>query len=284
MIVPLLNSKTLYVTRNVKLLCSGMEPLDKLLSLPPRLVSPSRDSKQLPGGFLPGLVNLVAGNQHYLSSMLMRLSVNAQLPLVSGGVGATKVVYVECNNHVDPYEISRLALARGLNPSRVHDRIHVSRAFNWDQAVHVVARHVPAVVKPRSVILISGITSFFDPAAGESAFHGLLEMAGGIKRALEELDVYMVLTGPVARGSTCKPAGGNILAHLAGCIVSIDRKHVSSGSTVSLLQLLQHPLLPPRAIKSWEHPAAGRARKKKGGTTGTFSTRSLDDFIGCARR
>lgn len=237
------------------------------------------------GGILPGFMHVLAGSQRFLSRVLARLAVMAQLPVVNGGANATRVMLAEFTNHFDPYLVSRVATEVGLSPPAVLDRIEIARGFNWDQCVEIAGRQLPRSVASgpsRQVIVVSGLTSMFDPA--QPAHHdGLRDMIDGLKRCFHARPgLHVIATTPVAAGSTFKPAGGTHLAHFAGALVVVSQpRETPSGSKVTSWWLLQHPLLPERRVTSWEHPPAGtRSRRHRSRGDPAGACRSLDEFAG----
>ncbi len=283
-----IDGETLLKTANTRLLRTGTTPVDELLSagfdaLHSRVTTPggnqaSRAAVARRGGLLPNVVHVISGPQRYLSGVLMRVAVMAQLPPANGGINARHVFYAEFNNHLDPYKLSRFAMERGLTPSRVLECIEVSRGFNWDQAVDIVARLLPLGIVDDSVVLVSGLTVGFDPTQ-TAHYEGLHAMIQGLKQCLRYKRVYVVLTAPVADGSTFKPRGGHNIAHFAGCMLSMSRpRPVSSGSTVHEWAMFKHPLYPERVLKCWNHAPAALARRKRGKGSDPATMHALEDF------
>jgi hypothetical protein len=263
-------------------------PLDEILSPDYSATPKIQQERQLAarsGGIVPGILHVLAGPQHYLSRVLMRLAVMAQLPPVDGGAGATRVFYVELNNFFDPYLVSQVAKEHSLNPASVLERIDIARGFNWDQAVEIVGKMLPAKVVPRSVVLVSGLTALMNPS-DTTSFEGLREMVGGLKRCQQAAPVHLVATCPVADGSTYKPRGGHMLYHHAGVIVTVTEPQVTrSGSRVTDWVLVRHVAFPERVLHCWDHAAAVKKSEKRArGRKGDLSTfRTLDDFSGSTR-
>nr|MDO8087013.1 hypothetical protein [Candidatus Sigynarchaeum springense] len=288
--VKMVDSDALARASNGTILHTGTPPLDEILS-PDYLASPKnvqeRQKAARGGGLVPGILHVLAGPQHLLSRVLMRLAVMAQLPPVDGGAGAARVFYVELNNSFDPYLVSQVAMERSLNPASVLERIDIARGFNWDQAVEIVGKALPAKVVSRLVVLVSGLTTFMDPSDAAS-FEGLREMVGGLKRCQQAAPVYLVATCPVADGSTYKPRGGHMLYHHAGAIVVVNGpRETRSGSKLTEWVLVRHVAFPERVLQCWDHAAAEKkaARRLAGRTRkGDLSTfRTLDDFTGRPR-
>jgi len=269
-------------TSKKQVLQVGTPSLDEILSPKCNEGTQSRQ-KHEKGGLIPGMLHVFTGPQKFLSGVLMRLSVVAQLPPVIGGINAKHVFYVELNNYFDPYLVSKFTLTKKLTPSKVLERIEISRGFNWDQSVEIVSRHLPAKIRANSIVLISGLTKWFDPRESTN-YEGLREMLNGLKKCFYQPNVYMVATAPIAEatapiaeGSKFKPRGGTNLTHFAGCIISILKpKKTRARSTITEYFMSQHPLYPQRRKKYWDHSANKKIKTKKSKLS-TF--RMLEDFF-----
>ncbi|MHA1684474.1 MAG: hypothetical protein ACTSUE_26285 [Promethearchaeota archaeon] len=275
--VVLSNGEKIMENNRGKILQTSTAILDEILSSNhgnPR--SRGQGASRLPGGLIPGMLHVISGPHRVLSLFLMRIAVVAQLPPAFGGINAKHVFYVELNNDFDPYRVSQIALAKQLSPKKVLGCIEISRGFNWDQSVEILASYLPDRITGKSVVLVSGITSWFDPRDKEH-YLGLHETIGGLKRCLRKPDVYMVATAPVADGSRFKPRGGNNLTHFAGCVLSLSVKKIPAGSVLTRLELSQHPAFPVRVNESWDHSANKRIAPKRGSSTS--SLRTLEDFF-----
>ncbi len=178
----------------------------------------------LGGGLLPGFLHVIAGPGRWLARLLESLAVIAQLPARHGGAGCGKVIYALFDNRFDPYQCSQVARASGLNPAGALDRIAIARRFNWNQSVEVATR-IREHVEPGALVVVSGLTSQFDPAE-KSNFDGLREALSGIKRCFETEPVYAIASAPVAMGSTFKPLGGHLLYHAAGCLLAVGPRRL----------------------------------------------------------
>ena len=289
--VKLVDSETLARSSSNDVLVTGTQTLDEILS-PNYVQNHSNAPKSAQeaakgGGLCQGILHVLAGPQHQLSRVLMRLAVMAQLPPVDGGVNARHVFYVELNNFFDPYAVSQIAMERSLTPTLVLDKIEISRGFNWDQSIEIVAKLLPARIVPDSVVIVSGLTSFMNPA-DPTHFEGLREMIGGLKKCQQAAPVWMVATVPIADGSMYKPRGGHLLYHFAGCMIAVsESRETRSGSRVTDWVLVRHPGYPERTLQCWDHAAAAavKAARKTRARKGDLSTfRTLEDFTAGTRR
>nr|MDO8112686.1 hypothetical protein [Candidatus Sigynarchaeota archaeon] len=282
--VKMMDSETLVRTSSNDTLRTDTQPLDEILS--PRYSSTPRTPQERQiaardGGLVPGILHIIAGPQQQLSKVLMRLAIMAQLPRVDGGVGASRVFYAELNNFFDPYQVSQIAMEKSLTPAKVLDKIEIARGFNWDQAIEIIAKLLPAkACCPGSVVLISGLTSFMDPA-DPAHFDGLREMIGGLKACQQNAaPVYMVATVPIASGSMFKPRGGHLLYHFAGCLLAVSEpRETKAGSRVTDWVLVRHPAYGERTLQCWVHAPVAKTVKKARSRKGDLSTfRTLEDF------
>jgi hypothetical protein len=266
---------------------TGTKQLDDLLA--PAFDQAKGTAKKVPGlpatgGILPGMLHLIAGPQRLLSRVLMRTAVMALLPPEQGGVNASRVFYAEFNNDFDPYFVSHVAMEKALTPARVLDRVEIARGFTWDQAVENVARLLPDKVaaEARPVVIVSGLTSLFDPR-DRSHFDGLREMLAGVKRCLRTPPVFLLASTPIADGSVFKPRGGHLLYHVAACMFAVSEpRETRSGRRVNEWVLVRHPALPERTIQCWSDPPAPKhvpGRKGRARQDAMLATRTLDDFV-----
>ena len=267
--------------RKYPVLHTNTSPLDRLLS--PTFNSRQKENEGRDGGILPGVLHVISGPQKHLTRLLMRIAVMAQLPLVDGGVSASRVFFSELNNYFDPYYVTRFAMQQSLTPSNVLEHIDIARGFNWDQSVEIISRLLPKKVErcKSAVVLINGLTSWFEPS-DLTCYQGLKQMIDGLKRCNYKKNVYMVATAPTAEGSRFKPRGGTNLSHYAGCIISVSQPRVTrSGSKITTWHLSQHPLYPPRSLKCWDHSGntKRKRRRRKMVSDGISTFRTLEDFM-----
>ncbi|MHA1892516.1 MAG: hypothetical protein ACTSYS_16100 [Promethearchaeota archaeon] len=264
------------------ILKTGTPAMDKILStkLTGNYMREFDDeNRNLNGGFTPGMLYLMAGPQKFLSTILMRVAVSAGLPFTMGGVNARKVLYVELNNHFDPYLVSELALSRGISPESIFNKMYIARGFNWEQSVELISHHVPSIVENDSVILISGITTWFKPNIARH-HDNIKKMINGLKSCFQHENIYIIATAPLADGSNFKPRGGNNIIHFAGCVITVSQRITQSRSVITEYTLLQHPLIPQRTVIDWEHSknndvSLGIKAKREGQTRNQV----LDEFL-----
>lgn len=94
----------------------------------------------LGGGFEQGLFNLIYGETNSaITSLLLSVSVNSQLPSLNRGAGS-KVVFIDAQNCFNPYTVSCKAAGLGLSPEAVLEGIYVSRAFTSGQVEELILR------------------------------------------------------------------------------------------------------------------------------------------------
>lgn len=172
----------------------------------------------LDGGFIPQSLYLLYGQRAPIKSIFLTLSVTAQLPPSLDGLNS-QVIYVDGDVSFDPYYISQKALTKKLNPNFVLSRILISRAFTWEQMVDIVINKMKGL--DAQLLLISGLTSMFDPNT-RSCFGDILKILGKLKKFAFEKDSVVVVSTGYAKNSRYRPAGGKILTHFADTIVHIS--------------------------------------------------------------
>jgi predicted ATP-dependent serine protease len=172
----------------------------------------------LGGGFTPQTLYLLYGERSPIRRIFLSLSVTAQLPASLNGFDS-EVIYVDGDVSFDPYFISQKAIIKKLNPNLTLSRILISRSFTWEQMVDIVINKMKGL--DARLLLISGLTSMFDPTT-RSCFGDLLKILGNLKKfALEKNAVIEISTG-YAQNSRFKPAGGKIMSHYADIIVNVS--------------------------------------------------------------
>ncbi len=236
--------------QNAPIISSGDPTIDQLLH----------------GGFIQGPVHFLFGPSAFLSAILMKTAVNAQLARVDGGAECQQVAYIDGENTFNPYYLSKYALSKQAAPQYILDRILVARTFTWNQMVEVVEEKLAQLTNV-DLILISGMTSMFeetvtnpstpamfrgswtrDDGKGGSEHHGnqgkadsvsksaamnwspfqdLNRMIGGLKRIIEKCDPTIVMTGPFNSRSRTRPTGGQILTHFGGVLIGIEDQNAS---------------------------------------------------------
>lgn len=208
--------------------------------------------KLLGGGFQKGLVHLLIGSKKRNSEILLKTAVRGLMPGSNGGLGIRKVAYIDGNNRFSPYLISKTALSLNMNPRDTLERIYVARAFNWSQIVEILEVKL-AKMRGIGLILISGITSMFEPIAekqdslNQKVFSDLKCSINGIKNAIKlNHDPIVVISASKHENSLHKPVGGKILTHFGCVIVELVEKERYTDYI-----LAQHPFMPQKHVIKW---------------------------------
>ncbi|NHI94114.1 MAG: hypothetical protein EAX96_16610 [Candidatus Lokiarchaeota archaeon] len=192
--------------KNFKKLSTGDPELDALLD----------------GGFMAPNLYLLYGNRRIIQKILLTTSINSQLPPNLGGFSeSSKVGFLDCNFSFKPFFITRHALFLGLNPNKTLENILISRAFTWENLVELLAERLE--VLDIKVIVVSGLTDFFDPKV-KSNFQDLLTGIGKLKELILKKKLIGIVTTSYADNSKYKPAGGKILSHFVTYMVEIKTR------------------------------------------------------------
>jgi hypothetical protein len=224
-------------SNRLSLISSGDQTLDELLS----------------GGFHQELVYLLYGDKKLTTNVLLTTAVIAQKAIDNGGLGeGIKVAFIDGNNRLNPYNISKFAVSQNLSPITVLENILISRAFTWDQMVEILENKL-SLLEDVKVVLISGITTLFE-GYEKQTFEDLLRTIDGIKQILCKTRPLIIITAPLHENSLFRPKGGKILSHFGNVLVMIndDDRYVE-------YTLVQHPYLPEKKLRKWKP----RAPKKK---------------------
>jgi len=210
-------------------LTSGIETLDSLLG----------------GGFHPDDVNLLFGDMKYITRVLQTIALISLLPKSFGGVGASRVLYVDGENRFDPYLISALAQGVKMDPKTALSQISVARAFNWNHMVEIVSEKVPC--ERADVLIVTGITNMMNLDENLlKSVSDLKKMIGGITKARPHM-VYIFLSAKMHNKSFSKPNGGNVLTHFASTIIKVvdSERHTE-------FSLMQHLTRKSTMVREWK--------------------------------
>jgi hypothetical protein len=206
----------------------------------------------LNGGYMKGIIHILYGSKKPIIHLLLNAAINSLLTTTDGGQNASKIVYVDAENAFNPYYLSEKIRALGYSPELLLKRIMVSRCFNWNQIVEVVAEKVPLQIP--NTLIISGMTTMFEYA--EKSFEDLRVMIAGI-RSILKYNPTIILGTSMHTNSESVPMGGKLLSHLAGVMVSVQEKE-----RYYELSLNKHPYLPPSSVKVWKD-AVNFSKKKR---------------------
>jgi hypothetical protein len=204
----------------------------------------------LNGGFRQDLIYLLYGDKRTITTILQKTAVLT----FKDRQFSKKVVYIDCNNHFNPYNISKLAVRETLSPVNVLKNILISRAFTWEQMVEVLENRISCLDNVK-ILMVSGLTAFW-PDYELKSFEQLLQALSGIKHILFKTAPLIILTCPSNAYSEIKPQGGKYLAHFGNVLVAINRKE-----RYIEYRLIQHPSLPEERIIERTPSSPKRGRK-----------------------
>jgi RecA/RadA recombinase len=215
------------------------------------------------GGFESGLFYLMYGTPRILNSILLSMAVAAQLPMTLEGLDSA-VVFIDNDNIFNPYSLIRLGLSVNLNPTGVLARISVARAFIWNHLGEIVD-NLEALVEEKKarLVLISGLTTLFEGEFEQKKHEMLLKIANKLRALATDYDLIVMASTRLAQGSSCKPAGGKIMAHAPHVLI----RAIQQGERVTF-DLMKHPSYPETQRVQW----LSRPRKAP-------HTMALDQFL-----
>ncbi len=216
----------------------------------------------LNGGFRKDTIYLLIGDRKLTSNALVSTSVSAFLDRNFNKF----VAFVDGNNRFNPYSISKLAINRKMSPTRVLERILISRAFTYDQMIEILENRVTDLENVE-VLLISGITSMW-PNYEQHNFEELTRAINGIKKVVKKSNPLIIITAPRNAYSKFKPVGGNSLYHFGHALVLMEQSERETKYT-----LLQHPSMPEKQLRKFV------PRKPKRGLKPSIHDTRLDTWM-----
>jgi RecA/RadA recombinase len=206
----------------------------------------------LGGGFEQGLFSLVYGDTNSaITSLLLSVSVNSQLPSFNSGAGS-KVVFIDAQNCFNPYNVSCKAACLGLNPETVLQGIYVSRAFTSGQVEELILRKTDDEVSRvgARVLIVSGLTTLqlVDDRGKlkQETLSRLVEVYGHLRNLSFRRNLVVLASNGVAENSEYRPAGGRALAHYAQAHLLVRER-----PRVTEYVLMKHPSISERKTLVW---------------------------------
>ncbi|MFN4133806.1 MAG: DNA repair and recombination protein RadA [Candidatus Hadarchaeales archaeon] len=188
------------------------------------------------------------------SQLAHQLSVNAQLPREQGGLDGG-VIYIDTENTFRPERIEQMALAVGLDPRKILDRIYIARAHTTDHQM-LLAEKAAEIAGNDGVrlVVIDSVTSLFrNEFCGRASLAERQQKLGRhiatLHRIAELNDAVVFITNQVqARpdiffGDPTRPVGGHVLGHAVTARIYLKK----AKGNLRTAQLIDHPSLPPEA-------------------------------------
>jgi hypothetical protein len=159
------------------------------------------------------------------------------------------VIFVDGGNNFDPYSISDNSVEQGLDPEKVLERLHISRAFTHHQLASIIIDKLPHVLEEfkAKLVVVSDITQqYCDPDVRDDDKDDSLQIFSKTVHTLRTL----------ARQYHCLIIASNLEWRNARMERSLEyATHVSvkieQKSGLTRFALLKHPhLLPHTTIAS----------------------------------
>ena len=216
----------------------------------------------LNGGFRRDTIYLLIGDRKLTSKVLVTTSVSAFIDRNFNKF----VAFVDGNNWFNPYIISKLAISKKMSPTKVLERVLISRAFTYDQMIEILENKITDLENVET-LLISGITSMW-PNYEQHSFEELNRAFKGIKKVMEKSKPLIIITAPRNAYSKFKPVGGNSLYHFGHALVLMEQTEKKVTYT-----LLQHPSMPEKQITKL------LPKKPKRGMKPPVKNRTLDSWF-----
>ena len=233
---------------HVQRICTGIPELDRLLH----------------GGIELGLFTLFYGDSRF-QKLLLELAVITQLPPNHGGVNRS-VIFIDAENIFNPFEVMAIARHHKWGSDEVLRRIHVVRAFSHPMLVdalinllppkmqtfvrpdthEALSTRIPASLVP-GLIVVSGLGAHCASALEDNAVSHPVSHAIWILKSLAmQYQVAIVASGPIAKHSRWKPAGGTVLQHTAQVHIRLDKYPGRTEYT-----LCKHPSFAQKKAVQW---------------------------------
>jgi len=180
-------------------------------------------------------------------ALCMLLCVRAILPQPLGP--NCDAIFVDGGNNFDPYSISDNSVEQGLDPEKVLERLHISRAFTHHQLASIITEKLPHAIEEfkAKLIVVSDITGLYcDPDVRDDDKDDSLRIFSKTVHALRTLarqhHCLIIATNLERRNSQMERS----LEYAAHVSLKIEQK-----PGLTRFTLLKHPhLLPCTTIAS----------------------------------
>ncbi|UCH56719.1 MAG: DNA repair and recombination protein RadA [Candidatus Bathyarchaeota archaeon] len=184
------------------------------------------------------------------------LSVTAQLPVEEGGFGGN-VCVIDTESTFMPERIMQIAEERGMDPTKVLERILIARAYNSEHQI-ILVNSLPELVEKSGIKLVV-VDSMIGHFRGEYIGRGNLSerqqklgaCLSKLMRVAEAFNIAVVITNQVMAtpdtmyGDPNKPTGGHVMAH--SCT---HRVYLRKGrQNTRLARVIDSPSLPEEKIR-----------------------------------
>ncbi len=232
---------------------SGTEMLERMKKIK-KLTTGSKALDNLIGGGIEtqAITEAYGAYGSGKSQLAFQLSITVQLPESEGGLNGD-VVWVDTEGTFRPNRVIQLATAKGLDPQKVLERIHVARAFSADHQILLVEK-IPELFKKYpniKLIIVDSLTSIF---RSEYVGRGTLaerqqklnKHIHALQRLADRYNVAIYVTNQVMSkpdmffGDPTQAVGGHVLGHAS--TYRIYLRHSKGDKRVA--KLVDSPCLP----------------------------------------
>jgi hypothetical protein len=174
--------------------------------------------------------------------LCMLLCVRAMLPQPLGP--SCDAIFVDGGNNFDPYSISDNSVEQGLDPEKVLERLHISRAFTHHQLASIIIDKLPHAIEKfkAKLVVVSDITQLYcDPDVRDDDKDDSLRIFSKTVHTLRMLTRQhqcLIIATNLEQRNPQMERGLMLAAHMS---VRIEQK-----SSLTRFALLKHPRLQPR--------------------------------------
>lgn len=177
-------------------------------------------------------------------TLCMLMCVRAILPQPLGP--NCDVLFVDGGNNFDPYSISDTSVEQGLDPERVLERLHISRAFTHHQLASIIIDKLPHAIEEfkSKLVVVSDITGLYcDPDVRDDDKDDSLRIFSKTVHTLRTLarqhHCLILATNLEPRNSQMERS----LEYATHVSVKVEQKF-----SLTRFTLLKHPHFTPRTI------------------------------------
>ncbi len=157
-----------------------------------------RNVTELFPGFAPGDLAVIHGSSS-INSLTSMLCIRAQLPVQEGGLNSN-VLFIDGGNTFRLYQISRLAQLQHLNPTKILDRIFLSRAFTAYQMTTLIMERLKEAIEKydTKLVIISDIAGLFlDKDIPEEESRSVFsQVMASLQRFVRQHQIIVIATMP----------------------------------------------------------------------------------------
>jgi hypothetical protein len=154
------------------------------------------------------------------------------------------VIFVDGGNNFDPYSVSDNSVEQGLDPEKVLERLHISRAFTHHQLASIIIDKLPHAIEEfkAKLVIVSDLTQLYcDPDVRDDDEDDSLLIFSKTVHTLRTLarqhHCLIIATNLECRNAQME----RNLEYAAHVSVKIEQK-----SGLTRFALLKHPHLLPR--------------------------------------